>query len=170
MAILEILTMPDERLRKKAAIIEQITDKHRQMLDDMLETMYEEGGVGLAATQVNIHERMFVMDVSTARNEPVKLINPEIIAFEGELDMEEGCLSVPGIYAKVTRPQKLTVKYLNENGETQETTLEGYSAKCIHHEIDHLNGVVFIDHLSPLKRKMLEGKLKKLVKAKQHPK
>jgi peptide deformylase len=168
MAILEVLTIPDPRLRTKATPIETITDEHRQMLDNILETMYEDGGVGLAATQVNIHLRMFVMDISTARNEPIKLINPEIIHTEGELEMEEGCLSVPGIYAKVTRPKKLTVKYLNPEGEAQELTLEGYGAKCIHHEVDHLNGVLFLDYLSPLKKKLLESKLKKLNKPKKN--
>ena len=168
MAILEVLTIPDERLRTKASVLQKITDEHKKMLDDMLETMYEDGGVGLAATQVNIHQRMFVMDISTARNEPVKLINPEIISTEGALEMEEGCLSVPGIYAKVTRPKKLTVKYLTPEGETQELTMEGYGAKCIHHEIDHLNGVLFLDYLSPLKKKLLESKLKKLYHAKKN--
>ncbi len=166
MTILNVLIVPDERLRRKASPVEAVTDEHRKILDDMLETMYKEGGVGLAATQVNVHLRLFVMDTSTARNEAMKLINPEITWTEGELEMEEGCLSVPGIYAKVTRPQKLTVKFLNEQGQAQEMTLEGYSAKCVHHEIDHLNGIVFLDHLSPLKRKMLEGKLKKLSKTK----
>ena len=166
MTVLTVLILPDERLRTKASLVESITDSHRTHLDDMLETMYADGGVGLAATQVNIHLRMFVMDTSTARNEPLKLINPEITWTEGMLEMEEGCLSIPGIYAKVSRPQKLTVKFLNEQGQTQEMTVEGYAAKCVHHEIDHLNGVVFIDHLSPLKRKMLESKLKKLTREK----
>jgi peptide deformylase len=166
MTILTVLSIPDERLRTKASTVDVITDEHRKILDDMIETMYAEGGVGLAATQVNVHLRMFVMDTSAGRNEPLKLINPEITFTEGSLEMEEGCLSVPGVYAKVTRPKKLTVKFLNEKGESQEMTVEDYPAKCVHHEIDHLNGVVFIDHLSPLKRKMLESKLKKLNRAK----
>jgi len=166
MAILEILTIPDPRLKTVAKEVAEVTDHTRKILDDLLETMLEEGGVGLAATQANIHERMFVMDVSTGKNEPIHFINPRIIETFGELEMEEGCLSIPGIYAKVTRPQKLTVHYLDYHGKPAEMTVEGYAAKCIHHEIDHLNGVVFLDHLSPLKRKMLEPKLKKLAKHK----
>ena len=167
MAVLEILTIPDERLRTVAEPVIAVTDEIRATLDDMLETMRHDNGVGLAATQVDIHQRMFVMDISTGRDEPLYLVNTEITDTEGELEMEEGCLSVPGIYAKVTRPKKLTVKFLDYDGKPQELTVDGYAAKCIHHETDHLNGIIFVDHLSPLKRKMLDKKLRKLAKSKK---
>ena len=166
MAVLEILTYPDPRLRTKAKPVETVTDAHRQILKDMLETMRSDNGVGLAATQVNIHERMVVMDVSSSRQEVRYFINPEILSQSGEVEMEEGCLSVPEIFAKVSRAETVQLKYLDEHGQSHEETLTGYEAKCIQHEIDHLNGVLFVDRLSPLKRKMLDNKLQKLIKKK----
>ena len=127
----------------------------------MVETMYHEGGIGLAATQVNIRKRVVVMDLSEQRNKPVYLINPEIIHSEGVEEMQEGCLSVPGYYDLVQRAEKVRVRYQNLAGETVETGADGLLAVCIQHEIDHLNGRLFIDYLSPLKRKRLQKKLEK---------
>ncbi len=159
MAILEVLHYPDERLRTVAKSIDRITPDIQQLAADMLETMYDEHGVGLAATQVNQHIRMVVMDVSEERNQPYVLINPEIIEKSGQIDNEEGCLSVPDQRANVSRANEVTVKALDLNGEEQEIHAEGFFAICIQHELDHLLGKLYIDYLSPLKRKRLEDKL-----------
>jgi peptide deformylase len=161
MALLNVLHFPNPRLRLKAEPVEKITPEIHQILDDMLETMYADRGVGLAAIQVNIQKRLIVMDISDDYNEPRCFINPEIISTEGSTSFEEGCLSVPGIYDKVTRPEKVVFKYLDKNNKSHTETAEGLFADCIQHEIDHLNGKLFIDYLSPLKQSRIQQKLKK---------
>ena len=164
MTILNILKYPDPRLRTLATPITEVTDVHRQQLDDMLETMYEAPGIGLAATQVDIHERMLVIDISEEKNDPRVFINPEIIARDGVEVMEEGCLSVPGIYEKVERADKVTVCALDRDGKAFEFEADGLLAVCIQHEIDHLDGKVFVDYLSPLKQQRISKKLEKAFK------
>jgi len=162
MTILTILRFPDPRLKTKASTVAEITNETLTIIDNMLATMYDEKGVGLAATQVDIHQRIVVMDVSENGDQPLVLINPEIIAKSDEtLINEEGCLSVPGIYAKVNRHTSCTVKALDKNGK--EFTLDGEEllSICIQHELDHLNGVLFVDYLSPLKRQRIKTKLEK---------
>lgn len=162
MAILNVLRFPDERLRTKAADVAEVNEEIQKIVDDMIETMYDEKGVGLAATQVNIHQRIVVMDVSDDADDPIVLINPEIIKKSEETFInEEGCLSVPGCYAKVTRHEFVTVKALDRDGK--EFTLDGDEllSICIQHELDHLAGVLFVDYLSPLKRKRIQTKLEK---------
>lgn len=161
MSKLTILKYPDERLRTIAQPIEQVDDALRNQIDDMLETMYESNGVGLAATQVDFHYRLFVADCSADQDEPLVFINPEITAKEGEFTNEEGCLSFPGVYAKVERAGKVTVQALDRNGQPFSLTTEGLLAICIQHEIDHLNGKLFVDYLSPLKRDRIRKKLEK---------
>ncbi len=161
MALLEILEFPDERLRKRARPVERVDDTIRKLIDDMLETMYEAPGVGLAATQVNVHRRVIVIDVSENKDRPLCLINPEILAREGEEEQEEGCLSVPGVFEKVRRAEKIKVRALDRNGEPFELEADGLLAVCIQHEIDHLDGKLFVDYLSPLKRQRIRKKLLK---------
>jgi len=161
MAILDILHFPDDRLRRKATAVDVVDSRIRQLIDDMFETMYEAPGIGLAAVQVNIFERVIVVDVSEDRSEPLALINPEITRLEGVEEMDEGCLSVPGIFEKVKRADAITVKALNREGESIEMDAEGLLAVCIQHEIDHLDGKLFIDYLSELKRQRIKKKLKK---------
>lgn len=162
MAILTVLRFPDEKLRTKAVPVTEVNDEIRTIVSDMFETMYAEKGVGLAATQVNIHQRIVVIDVSEDKSEAFTLINPEIIAKSDETVInEEGCLSVPGCYAKVDRHTKVTVKALDVNGN--EFTLDGEEllSICIQHELDHLAGTLFVDYLSPLKRQRIKTKLEK---------
>lgn len=162
MTILTVLRFPDPRLKTKANPVSEVTDETLTIIDDMLATMYDEKGVGLAATQVNIHQRIVVMDVSEDGDQPIVLINPEIIKKSEEtLINEEGCLSVPGVYAKVDRHTTCTVKALDRNGK--EFTLDGEEllSICIQHELDHLDGIVFVDYLSPLKRQRIKAKLEK---------
>ncbi|MFZ3016965.1 MAG: peptide deformylase [Gallionella sp.] len=161
MAILKILQYPDERLHKIAKKVEQVTDDTRRLIRDMAETMYAAPGVGLAATQVDVHLQLFVADVSETHNQLRVFINPEILALGGEEESEEGCLSVPGIYEKVTRAEKVTVRALDENGQPFTLEAEGFLAVCIQHEIDHLRGKVFVEHLSQLKQTRIRAKLKK---------
>jgi peptide deformylase len=161
MAILSILEFPDERLRKKALPVAEVDESIRQLVDDLFETMYAAPGVGLAATQVNIQKRVLVLDTSDQKNEPYCFINPEILQRTGRGEGEEGCLSVPGIFEKVSRSEKIVVKALNREGECFEMEAEGLLAVCIQHEIDHLEGKLFVDYLSPLKRQLLRGRLKK---------
>ncbi|MEQ3512389.1 peptide deformylase [Pseudoalteromonas sp. BZB3] len=161
MAKLEVLRFPDERLRTVAEPVAEVNDEIRQIVKDMLETMYDENGIGLAATQVDIHKRIVVIDVSEEGNEPLVLINPEIIAKDGSTISEEGCLSVPQSYAKVDRAEQVTVKALNENGEEYTYEADGLLAICTQHELDHLMGKLFIDYLSPLKRQRIRKKLEK---------
>lgn len=164
MAILEVLRFPDERLRTVAKEVTDINDETREIVSDMMATMYDENGIGLAATQVNIHQRIVVIDVSEEGNDPLVLINPEIIKKDGKKISEEGCLSVPNSYAKVDRAETVTVKAFDENGNEYEKDAEGLFAVCIQHELDHLKGVLFIDYLSPLKRQRIRKKLEKEAK------
>ena len=161
MAKLEILEFPDPRLRTVAKPVESFDDALRQLVDDMFETMYGAEGIGLAATQVNVHRRLLVMDVSENRESPKVFINPEIIDSEGEETCEEGCLSVPGIYAEVSRAEKVRVRAQDGDGEFFEDELDGMHAVCLQHEMDHLEGKLFVDYLSPLKRRMVRKKLEK---------
>lgn len=161
MALLEVLKYPDERLRTVARPVAKVDNKIRSIVNDMLETMYEENGVGLAATQVDIHQRIVVIDVSEEQNNPLVFINPEIVTEEGHKTHEEGCLSVPGNYATIERADKVTVKALNEQGESFEINADELLAVCIQHEIDHLDGKLFVDYLSPLKRQRIRKKLEK---------
>lgn len=162
MAILTVLRFPDEKLRTKATQVVEVNDNIKTIVNDMFETMYDENGVGLAATQVDIHQQIVVIDVSDDKENPIVLINPEIIKKNDEtLVNEEGCLSVPGCYAKVDRHTKVTVKALDIDGK--EFTLDGEEllAICIQHELDHLKGILFVDYLSPLKRQRFKKKLEK---------
>ncbi|MGY6588320.1 MAG: peptide deformylase [Wenzhouxiangella sp.] len=165
MSRLEILEFPDPRLRRVARPVESVTERERQLAADMLETMYEARGIGLAATQVNKGVRVVVMDLSEGRDEPRFFINPEIVDRSGTQTCEEGCLSVPGIYAEVERAEKVTIRALDLEGEPFELEADGLLAVCIQHEIDHLDGKVFVDYLSPLKRRMVEKRLRKQQRA-----
>jgi peptide deformylase len=166
MALLKILNYPDKRLNKVAKPVAAVDDRIRKLVSDMAETMYAAPGVGLAATQVDVHERVIVIDVSDAHDELLVFINPEIVWSSNEKkEWEEGCLSVPGIYDFVERPDKVRVKALNEKGETFEIDCEGLLAVCIQHEMDHLAGHVFVEYLSTLKQTRIRGKMKKLEKA-----
>jgi peptide deformylase len=161
MALLPILRFPDPRLRKVAAPVAKIDDSIKALAADMAETMYEAPGIGLAATQVNVHQQLIVIDVSEARNELLVLINPEILSDEGLQVGEEGCLSVPGIYDKVERAERVSVRYLDLDGQLKTLETEGLLAVCIQHEMDHLQGKVFVDHLSVLKQTRIKSKLSK---------
>lgn len=161
MAILNILHFPDERLRTKAKPVAEVTNKHRTLISDMLETMYDAPGIGLAATQVNVHERILVIDISDEKDQPIVLINPEILEKEGDQEFDEGCLSVPGIYETLHRAEKVRVKAVNDKGENFEMRAEGLLAICIQHEIDHLEGKLFVDYLSQLKKQRIRKKLEK---------
>jgi len=161
MALLPILEFPDPRLRTKAQPVAQVDDRIRKLIDDMFETMYAAPGIGLAATQVNVHQRLLVVDVSESRKEPLALINPEILARDGVEESEEGCLSVPGVYDKVTRAGEILVRALDRDGKTIEFPADGLLAVCIQHEMDHLEGKLFVDYLSDLKRTRIRKKLEK---------
>ncbi|MDN5502914.1 MAG: peptide deformylase [Comamonas sp.] len=165
MAILPILCYPDPRLHKVAKPVAQVDERIQTLVKDMLETMYDAQGIGLAATQIDVHERVIVIDVSEKRNEPMTLINPEILWASEEKQLgEEGCLSVPGIYDGVERSIAVKVKALDENGNSREIDAEGMLAICIQHEMDHLLGKVFVEYLSPLKRNRIKTKLVKAQK------
>jgi len=162
MSLMTILEFPDPRLRKKAAPVETVDDTIRETLDNMIETMYDAEGIGLAATQVNVHKRILVIDISEDRSSPQEFINPEIIILDPEpLGHEEGCLSVPGYYELVSRPKKVQINALDRNGEPFELEAEGILAVCIQHEVDHLDGKLFVDYLSALKRHRIKSKLEK---------
>ena len=161
MALLNILHFPDDRLRTKAKPVAQVTDTHRTLIKNMLETMYDAPGIGLAATQVNFHERILVIDISEEKNDPIVLINPEILEKEGDQEFDEGCLSVPGIYETLHRAEKIRVKALDQSGETYEMEAHGLLAVCIQHEMDHLEGKLFVDYLSQLKKQRIRKKLEK---------
>ena len=162
MAILNILEFPDPRLRTIAKAVERVDDDLRQLIDDMFETMYDAPGIGLAATQVNVHKRLVVMDLSEDKSEPRVFINPEFEYLTDEVDQyQEGCLSVPGFYENVDRPQKVKINALDRNGQPFELIAEGLLAVCIQHECDHLNGKLFVDYLSTLKRDRIKKKLEK---------
>lgn len=169
MTILSVLFHPHPVLRQKAETVEAITPEILQLLEDMLETMYDAPGIGLAAPQVGIAKRIAVMDVESERDgergNPICLINPEIVEkSESATELEEGCLSLPTMLVKVTRPEQVTVRYMNEKGETCTIEADGLLAKCLQHEIDHLNGVLIFDYLSPLKRNMVMKKYQKALK------
>ena len=162
MAILDILEFPDPRLRTVAKPIDTVDDALRQTIDDMLETMYEAPGIGLAATQVNVHRRLVVIDVSEDKSEPLVFINPQAEPLTQELgEYQEGCLSIPGFYEKVCRPERVRVTALDRDGKPFELECDGLLAVCIQHEIDHLDGKLFVDYLSPLKRDRIKKKLEK---------
>ncbi len=162
MAVLEILEFPDPRLRTEAGPVSEVTDSTRKLIDDMFETMYEAPGIGLAATQVNVHQRVIVIDVSEDKSQPLVFINPQIRVIDPDLgEYDEGCLSVPGFYESVSRPQKVEVTALDRDGKSFTRTLDGLLAVCLQHEIDHLNGKLFVDYLSPLKRQRIRKKLEK---------
>ena len=161
MALLNILEYPDPRLRKVAAAVAAVTPDIQKLVRDMAETMYDAPGVGLAATQVDVHKRVIVIDISDTRADLRVFINPEIVAAEGEAEHEEGCLSVPGYYDKVTRAAKIAVRAQNEDGRTFLLETDGLLALCVQHEMDHLLGKVFVDRLSPLKRARLAARLRK---------
>ena len=168
MAKLPILEFPDARLRTQAAPVDAdrlASAEFQQLVDDMFETMYAAPGIGLAATQVDAHHRFMVIDVSEGKDQPMVFVNPDIRAREGQQVYQEGCLSIPGIFADVTRADTVTVRYLDREGREQELTTDGLLAVCIQHEIDHLDGKLFIDYLSPLKREMVR---KKLAKQRKH--
>ena len=162
--ILEILKYPDKRLRTVAKPVENVNSEIKKQVKDMFETMYEAPGIGLAATQVNFHQRLIVVDVSEECNEPICLINPEIIEKNGEIEWEEGCLSVPNYYESVKRANEIKVSALNELGQSFEIEASEMLAVCIQHEMDHLNGILFVDHLSKLKQKRLKKKAEKQTK------
>ncbi|MBO9875261.1 MULTISPECIES: peptide deformylase [Xanthomonas] len=168
MALLPILEFPDPRLRTKAVPVDaaEVTSAaFQRLLDDMFETMYDAPGIGLAASQVDVHKCFMVIDVSEEKNAPQVFINPQIVQRDGEQVYQEGCLSVPGIYADVTRADAITVRYLDRQGQPQELSTDGLLAVCVQHEMDHLDGKLFVDYLSPLKREMVR---KKLAKARKH--
>ncbi len=161
MSILEILHYPDPRLRNCAKPVEEFDRKLKEFADSMLETMYHSSGIGLAATQVGVNQRVVVIDVSDERDQPLCLINPEILEQDGEEVSEEGCLSVPSVYEKVTRAERIRIKAQDKNGAWIELEADGLLAVCIQHEIDHLDGKLFIDYLSGLKRQRIRKKLEK---------
>jgi peptide deformylase len=166
MALLPILCYPDQRLHKVAKPVQAVDDRIRTLIDDMLATMYDASGIGLAATQIDVHERLVVIDVSEERNQPLVLINPEITWMSDErVKGDEGCLSVPGIYDGVERATAVKVKALDRNGQTLNIEAEGLLAICIQHELDHLKGKVFVEYLSPLKQGRIKTKMVKAQKA-----
>ena len=161
MNILPILEYPDKRLRTLAVPVETVDAAIRQLIDDMFHTMYEAPGIGLAATQVNVHKQLLILDISADRSQPMVFINPRIVAKDGSQIYQEGCLSLPGIYADVKRYNQIEVQALDRDGREFSLQAEGLLAVCIQHEMDHLAGKVFVDHLSPLKRALAEKKLAK---------
>jgi len=172
MAILPILVAPNPVLKKKCEPVDTVDDGVRKLLDDMLETMYDAPGIGLAAPQVGVSKQILVVDCARADEpaQPMKIINPRIVAASEDLaSYEEGCLSFPEQYADVQRPARVTVEYLDENGAEKSLEADGLLATCIQHEMDHLEGIVFVDHLSTLKRGMIMRKLQKLMKSKSKP-
>lgn len=164
MTILNVLRFPDERLRTIAAPVESFTAELQQIIDDMFETMYAEEGIGLAATQVDIHLRLIVIDVSENREHPLVLINPEVISQCGSTGIEEGCLSIPGSRALVPRAEQIKIRALDRNGQVFELEADDLLAICIQHEMDHLIGKLFVDYLSPLKRQRIRQKLEKMAR------
>ncbi|HEX6993293.1 MAG TPA: peptide deformylase [Gammaproteobacteria bacterium] len=156
MARLPILEYPDPRLRIRAERVTVVDDDVKRLVEDMFETMYSAPGIGLAATQVDVHKRVIVIDVSEARDQPYCFINPEILSADGRESFEEGCLSVPGLYEFVERAERIKVRALDKNGEPFELEADGLLAQCIQHEMDHLEGKLFVDYLSPLKRERLK--------------
>ena len=171
MALLPILNFPDPRLRTIAQPVEEVTDEIRQLATDMFETMYDAPGIGLAATQVDQHIQLIVMDLSEEKNQPLVFINPKVTPLTEEVQSyEEGCLSVPQIYDKVERPSRVKIEALNLDGEKIEIEADGLLAVCIQHEMDHLNGKLFVDYLSPLKRQRARDKIEKLIRSREREK
>jgi peptide deformylase len=168
LSVLTILEFPDERLRKKAVAVQAVDGSVKKLVDDMLETMYQAKGVGLAATQVNVHQRIVVIDVSEEKDKPLCLINPEIIAKEGAEESEEGCLSVPGFFETVKRAERIKVKALDKEGKPFEFEADDLLAVCVQHELDHLEGKLFVDYISSLKRQRIKKKLEKIHKLEQN--
>ena len=164
MSLLTILKFPDPRLKKTAARIETIDEQIHQLAKDMAETMYAAPGVGLAATQVDVQQRLIVIDVSEARDELLVLVNPELVETDGKKLVEEGCLSVPGVYEKVERAERVVVRYLDLSGNEQHISGEGMLAVCLQHEIEHLDGHIFVEHLSQLKQSRIKTKMLKQAK------
>ncbi|ATA26413.1 peptide deformylase [Brenneria goodwinii] len=164
MSVLQVLHFPDERLRITARPVKEVNADIQRIVDDMFDTMYEEEGIGLAATQVDIHQRIIVIDVSESRDERLVLINPELLEKDGDTGIEEGCLSIPETRALVPRAERVKVRALDREGNTFELETDGLLAICIQHEMDHLVGKLFIDYLSPLKRQRIRQKLEKLAK------
>lgn len=164
MAILKILHYPDERLHTVASPVKEVNAEIRRLIDDMSQTMYAAPGIGLAATQVNVHKQVIVIDISESHNKLMALINPRIVSREGLGEREEGCLSVPGIYEKVSRAERVTVEALDRDGKSFRLDAEGLLAVCIQHEIDHLQGKVFVEYLSRLKQTRIKIKLQKLLR------
>ncbi|WP_304163194.1 peptide deformylase [Lonsdalea britannica] len=164
MSVLQVLHFPDERLRTIAKPVKEVDAEIQRIVDDMFDTMYEEEGIGLAATQVDIHQRIIVIDVSEERNERLVLINPELLEKSGDTGIEEGCLSIPETRALVSRAERIKIRALNRDGESFELETDGLLAICIQHEMDHLVGKLFIDYLSPLKRQRIRQKLEKLAR------
>jgi peptide deformylase len=161
MAILEILEFPDPRLRTLASPVERVDDALRTLIDDMFETMYAAPGIGLAATQVNVHKRLLVIDISDEKNQPMVFINPEFEPISGEQEYNEGCLSVPGYYDNVTRHDRIRVRALDRMGQPFELEADSLLSVCVQHEMDHLDGKLFVDYLSRLKRERVKAKLEK---------
>ena len=162
MALLNILEFPDPRLRTEARPVTEVNDSLRTLIDDMFETMYAAPGIGLAATQVDVHQRLLVIDVTEDRSEPLVFINPEVTVLDEELgEYDEGCLSVPGFYETVNRPRRISAQALGRDGQPFTRELEGLLAICLQHEIDHLDGKLFVDYISPLKRQRIRKKLEK---------
>ncbi len=162
MSTLNILHFPDPKLRQKATPVAEVNDEIRALVDDMFETMYAAPGIGLAAVQVNVLKRVIVIDISEDKNQPQCFINPEIVERSGEEKMEEGCLSVPGIYEPVSRAKDIAVRYLDRDGSAQELTVDSLLAVCIQHEMDHLEGKLFVDYLSEMKRNRIRKKMEKM--------
>jgi len=164
LSILTVLEFPDKRLRTRAKQVTVFDQTIKTLIDDMLETMYESQGIGLAATQVNVHQRVIVIDISDEKDAPLCLINPEIIEETGIEESKEGCLSVPGFFEKVTRAEHIKIKAVDKEGATFELEADELLSVCIQHEIDHLDGKLFVDYLSPLKRQRIKAKLDKIHK------
>lgn len=162
MSILHVLHYPDPRLRVTAEPVPEVTDPIRELIDDMLETMYDAPGIGLAAPQVDVAKRIIVVDITEERNKPLALVNPEIIQREGHEQMEEGCLSVPGVYEVVERAERIRVQGLDRDGKALDLEARGLLSVCIQHEVDHLDGKLFVDYLSELKRKRVRKKMDKV--------
>ncbi|MGV6988246.1 peptide deformylase [Testudinibacter sp. P80/BLE/0925] len=161
MSILAVVKYPDERLRTKAVPVAEVNDEIRRIIDDMFDTMYHDEGIGLAATQVDIHQQIITIDIEGDKQNQIVLINPEVLAASGETGIEEGCLSIPGCRGLVPRKEKITVKALDRHGKEFTLEADELLAICIQHEIDHLNGVLFVDYLSPLKRDRIRQKMEK---------
>jgi len=168
LSVLTILEFPDERLRKKASEVKVVDGNVKKLVDDMLETMYLAKGIGLAATQVNVHQRIVVIDISEGKDNPLCLINPEIVEKYGNEESEEGCLSVPGFFEKVNRAESIKVKALDKEGQPFEFEANELLAVCVQHELDHLEGKLFVDYISSLKRQRIKKKLEKLHKLDQN--